>query len=62
MGQEEMVSKQAETNMKISGINIPHTFLVGKIAPNCILGSGFLAKTSAEVDFKANELRLHQGG
>ena len=56
-----MVSKQAETNVEIAGLNIPHTFLVGKIAPNCILGRNFLAKISTEVYFKANKLYLHQG-
>ena len=57
-----MVSKQVETNVEIAGLNIPHNFLVGKIAPNCILGSDFLAKTSEEVDIKANEIHLHQRG
>ena len=51
MGQEEMVSKQAEIKVKIAGLNIPHIFLVGKIAPNCILRSNFLAKISEEVNF-----------
>ena len=32
IGQEEMASKQAETNVEIAGSNIPHTFFVGKIA------------------------------
>ena len=42
MGQEEMVSKQAQTKVEIVRFSIPHTFLAGNIAPNCILGSGFL--------------------
>ena len=42
--------------MKIAGLNIPHTFLMGKI------GSNFLAKISAEVYFKVNMLHLHKGG
>ena len=46
--------------MKIAGLNIPHIFLMGKNAPNCILKSDFLAKTAAEVYFKANKLHLHQ--
>ena len=61
MGQEEMVSKQAQTNVEISRFNIPYTFLVGKIAPNCILGSDFVVKTASEVDFKVNKLSLYQG-
>ena len=61
MGKEETVSKQAQTNVEIAGFNTPHTFLMGKFAPNCILGSIFLEKTATEVDFKANELHLHQG-
>ena len=61
MVQEEIVSKQAQTNMEIAGLNIPHTFLVNEISPNCILGSDFLAKITAKVDFKANKLCLHQG-
>ena len=46
--------------MEIAGLNIPHIFLMGKNAPNCILKSNFLAKTAAEVYFKANKLYLHQ--
>ena len=61
MGQEKMVSKQDQSNVEIARFNIPHTFLVGEISPNCILGSDFLAKIAAEVDFKANKLCLHQG-
>ena len=61
MGQEEMVSKQAQTNAEIARFIIPHTFLVGETSPNCILRSDFLAKTAIKVDFKANELCLHQG-
>ena len=61
MGQEEMVSKQAQTSIEIAGFSIPHTFLVGEIAPNCILGSNFLTKTTVEVDIKTNELCLYQG-
>ena len=55
-----MVSKYVQTNVEIAGFNIPYTFLVGKIAPNCILRSSFLTKTAAEVYFKANELFLNQ--
>ena len=33
---------------------------MGEISLNCILGSGFLAKTAEEVDFKAQKLCLHQ--
>ena len=47
--------------MEIAGFIIPHTFLVGKIAPNYILGSNILPKIAAEVDFKAKMLCLHQG-
>ena len=60
MGQEETVNKQAKKNVEIAGFNILHTFLEGKIAPNCILRSNFLAKTAAEVGFKADELLLYQ--
>ena len=56
MGKEEMVSKQAKKNREIAGLNIPHTFLLGKIAPNCSLRSNLFSKTSWEVDFKANKL------
>ena len=62
MGQKETVSKQAKTNVETAGLNIPHTFLVGKIAPNYILGNNYLAKTSAEVDLKAKKLHFHQRG
>ena len=62
MGQEQMVSKQTKTNVKIVGLNILHSFSVGKIAPNYILKSDFFAKISAKVDFKANKLGLYQRG
>ena len=47
--------------METARFNIPHTFLMSKIAPNCILGSDFVVKTASEVDFKVNELSLYQG-
>ena len=59
-GQEETVTKQAHPNMEIARFNIPHNLLVGKIAPNCILGSNFVAKIDAEVDSKTNMPCLHQ--
>ena len=62
MSKGEMVSKQAKKTVKIARLNIPHTFLVGKIAPNCILGSNFLEKIFKKVDFKGNELQFYQGG
>ena len=62
MDQEEAVSKLAKKNMKVPMVNIPRIFLVGRISPNCILGSDFLIKTAIEVDFKANKLHLHQRG
>ena len=55
-----MVRKQIKTNIEIARLNIPNIFLVGKIAPNCILESNFFAKTSEEVDFKVNELFLYK--
>ena len=61
MGQEEMVGKQAQTNVEIAGFNILHTFLVGEIYPNCVLESDFLAKIAVDIDFKVNILRFHQG-
>ena len=61
MVQKETVNKQAKKNVEIAGFNILHTFLEGKIAPNCILRSNFLAKIAVEVGFKANELLLYQG-
>ena len=61
MGQKEMVSKKAQKNMEIARFNIPYTFLLGEISPNCILRSDFLEKTAAEVDFKGKKLHLCQG-
>ena len=49
-----MVSKQAKPNVEVAGLNIPHNFLVGKTATNCILRSNSLVKKAEEVDFKAN--------
>ena len=60
MDQEEKIRKQAKKNVEIARLNILHTFLVGKIALNCILRSNFLVKTSAEVDFQGNKLHLCQ--
>ena len=60
MGQEEKVSKQAQKNVEITGFSIPHTFLMGEISLNCILGSDFFANTAEEVDFKAQKICLHQ--
>ena len=54
-------SKQRSTKVEIARFKIPYTFLMGEISPNCILGSDFPVKIAAEVDFKANKLRLHQG-
>ena len=56
MVQEETVSKQAKKNVEIARLNILHTFLVGKIPPNCILGSNFPVKTAEKVDLKDNKL------
>ena len=56
-----MVSKQVQTSVEIASFNIPRTFLVGEVSLNCILRSDFLAKTAAEVDFKAKKLRSRQG-
>ena len=47
-------------NVEIARFTIPHTFLVGGISPDCILGSNFLAKTAAQVGFKVRKLNLHQ--
>ena len=57
--QEETVNQEAQKKLKKACFNIPHTFLMDEIAPNCILGSDFLAKMAAEVDFQAKELCLH---
>ena len=61
MGQQEMVSKQAQTNVEIASLNIPHNFLVSKISLNCIFRSDFLAQMAADLDFQVKELCLHQG-
>ena len=42
MDQEEMVYKTSTNiHVEIARFNIPHTFLVVKIAPNCILRKQF---------------------
>ena len=40
---------------------MPHTILVGGVSLDCTLGSDFLVKTTASIDFKSKEPHLHQG-
>ena len=61
MVQEETVSKKAQKNLEIASFNIPHTILVGEISLACVLGSNFLAKMVAKVDFKVKKMCLYQG-
>ena len=48
-------------NVEIAKLSTPHTFLVGYISLDCVVGSNFLAKTAAQFGFKAKELPLYQG-
>ena len=61
MGQEQIVSKQAQENIEIASFNIPYTFLVGESSPDCVLSRDFLAKKATKVDLKVKELHLNQG-
>ena len=55
-----MVSQKFFKKVEIASYTIPHTFLMGEFSQNCLLGSDFLIKMAAEVDFEAKKLLLCQ--
>ena len=58
MGQEKIVSKQAQANIKIASFNIPHTFLVGESSPDCVFKQRFSCKKGYKGRFKGEGTAL----